>query len=70
MVFEIHGMTLPRFPGGRKLRIALLPAMAQFQSMKCAEHQAEAIGICAYCGRACVCRVRQTFRNVAPGLFR
>jgi hypothetical protein len=35
-----------------KLRIALLPAMAQFQSMKCAKHQAEAIGICVYCGRA------------------
>ena len=45
-------MTLPRFGHGRKLRIALLPAMAQFQSVKCAEHQAEAIGICAYCGRA------------------
>jgi len=26
--------------------------MTQFQSVKCAEHQAEAIGICAYCGRA------------------
>jgi hypothetical protein len=26
--------------------------MAQFQFVKCAEHQAEAIGICAYCGRA------------------
>ena len=45
-------MTLPRFAGGRKLRIALPPAMAQFQPVKCAEHQAEAIGICAYCGRA------------------
>jgi hypothetical protein len=45
-------MTLPRFAGGRKLRIAVPPAMAQFQPVKCAEHQAEAIGICAYCGRA------------------
>ncbi|GEM_PF-709170 len=26
--------------------------MTQFQLVKCAEHQAEAIGICAYCGRA------------------
>ena len=26
--------------------------MTQFQSMKCAEHKAEAIAICAYCGRA------------------
>jgi hypothetical protein len=26
--------------------------MTQFQSVKCAPHQAEAIGICAYCGRA------------------
>jgi hypothetical protein len=26
--------------------------MAQFQSVKCAEHKAEAIAICAYCGRA------------------
>ena len=45
-------MTLPRFAGGRKLRVALLPAMTHFQPVKCAEHQAEAIGICAYCGRA------------------
>jgi hypothetical protein len=26
--------------------------MTQFQPVKCAQHQAEAIGICAYCGRA------------------
>jgi hypothetical protein len=26
--------------------------MPQFQSVKCAEHKAEAIAICAYCGRA------------------
>jgi hypothetical protein len=26
--------------------------MAQFQSVKCAEHKTEAIAICAYCGRA------------------
>ena len=43
--------------------------MAQFQSVKCVEHQAEAIGICAYCGRAMCARVRQAFRNAAPGLF-
>jgi hypothetical protein len=45
-------MTLPGFGGGRKLRIALPPVMTQFQRGRCAEHQAEAIGICAYCGRA------------------
>jgi predicted nucleic acid-binding Zn ribbon protein len=52
MVFEIHAKTLPPFTVGRKLRIALPLPMAQFHSVKCAEHQAEAIGICAYCGRA------------------
>jgi predicted nucleic acid-binding Zn ribbon protein len=52
MIFEIHAETLPPFGAGRKLRIALPLAMTQFQSVKCAEHQAEAIGICAYCGRA------------------
>ena len=30
--------------------------MTQFQSVKCAEHQVEAIGICAYCGRAVCAR--------------
>jgi hypothetical protein len=52
MVLEIHGGTLPRFNTGRKLRIALPLAMAQFPPVKCTRHQAEAIGICAYCGRA------------------
>jgi predicted nucleic acid-binding Zn ribbon protein len=52
MVLEVHGETLPPFAGGRKLRIALPLAMTQFPSVKCVEHQAEAIGICAYCGRA------------------
>jgi hypothetical protein len=52
MIFEIHGGTLPPFAASRKLRIALPRSMAQFQFVKCAEHQAEAIGICAYCGRA------------------
>jgi hypothetical protein len=37
---------------GRKLRIALPPPMTQFQPVKCAKHQSEAVGICAYCGRA------------------
>ena len=26
--------------------------MSQFQAVKCTTHQAEAVGICAYCGRA------------------
>jgi hypothetical protein len=52
MVLEVHGKTLPPFAAGRKLQIALPWPMAQFPSVKCAEHQAEAIGICAYCGRA------------------
>jgi hypothetical protein len=52
MIFEIHAGTLPSFGAARKLRIALPRPMAQFRSVKCAEHQAEAIGICAYCGRA------------------
>jgi hypothetical protein len=43
---------LPPFAVGRKLRIALPSPMTQFQLVKCTEHQAEAIGICAYCGRA------------------
>jgi len=45
-------MTLPRFAGSRKLRIALPPAMTHFQPVKCAVHDTEAMGICAYCGRA------------------
>ena len=46
------GSLAPPNDTGRKLRIALLPAMTQLRSMKCAQYQAEAIGICAYCGRA------------------
>ena len=30
--------------------------MAQFPPVKCTRHQAEAIGICAYCGRAVCAR--------------
>lgn len=26
--------------------------MAQFRTVKCARHQAEAVGVCTYCGRA------------------